>query len=386
MSEAGNKLVTELIKGYYKFHRGLSPDKVEQREFAFGSFESKIAFRHMAFKRPADLDKYLVDNGPPFVDYSAAYYRLPDARPMEKKEWLGSELRFDIDAGDIVKLPCRLDHGKEWVCDRCLDSAKDEVIKLVENFLIPDFGFSEKELEVNFSGNRGYHVRVRNQSVLSLGKPAREEISNYIFGQGLDYDSFFYTVRVDARHERQMGPRPDDGGWRGKVANAFLGAARSKEDLTSLGIEKSVATKIFNEIATVRKQIEAGNWDFYSIPNRKSVFENLLNRQVINQGNRIDRGVTNEPSHLMRLPNTIHGGTGLVARKLPSMAALDAFEPLRDAIAFDRGEVKVRVGSNYALLLNNQTFGPYKDETLTLPTYAATYLYLKGLADVLTAH
>ncbi|MDE1855022.1 MAG: DNA primase catalytic subunit PriS [Candidatus Micrarchaeota archaeon] len=383
MSDIGNKTVTEYIRDYYKSATGAAPDRIEQREFGFGSFASRIAVRHTSFKNERELHSYLVDTAPLHVDYSAAYYKNPDA-PMDRKEWLGSELRFDIDAGDIVKLPCRIEHGKEWACEKCLDAAKEEVIKLVENFLVPDFGFSERELEINFSGNRGYHVHIRKESVLSLNKSAREEISNYIFGQEPDYNSFFYTVKIDPRHEKQMGPGPGDGGWRGKVAKAFLDAASSKEDLTSLGIDKVTASWIFKNIVKVREQISQGNWDFVRIPNRESVFGNLLSRQVINQGNRIDKGVTNDPSHLMRLPNTIHGGTGLIAKKVPSLAALEIFDPMKGALAFKTGELRVRADSRYRLAINGREFGPYKNEELELPAYAATYLYLKGLADIIS--
>lgn len=382
MSDFGNKAITLRIRDYYKSVSGIAPDRLPQREFGFGSFATRIAARHVSFSSERDLHNYLITNSPLHVDYSAAYYENPDA-PMEKKKWLGSELRFDIDAGDIVKLPCRIEHGKEWTCEKCLLAAKEEVVKLVENFLVPDFGFSKKEMEINFSGNRGYHVHIKKQSVLSLGKSAREEISNYIFGNQPDYDSFFYTIRIDPRHEKQMGPKPSDGGWRGKVADAFLNAAHSKDDLTSLGIDKTTASWIFRNVAKVREQVAEGNWDFVRIPNRKSVFENLLGRQVINQGNRIDKGVTNDPSHLMRLPDSIHGGTGLVAKRVPSLAALDLFDPTKGAIAFRTGTLKVRADTRYALTLNNSSFGPYKNKEVELPAYAATYLYLKGLADII---
>jgi DNA primase small subunit len=385
MSELGNKIVTGLLKNYYKFHRGLSPDKVEQREFGFGTFESKIAFRHMAFKKGAELDSYLIETGPAFVDYSAAYYRYPDARPMERKEWLGSELRFDIDSNDIPT-ECKLDHAQEWVCDKCLVAAKEEVTKLIEDFLIPDFGFTERELQVNFSGNRGYHVHVRKDSLLYLGANAREEISSYVFGQEPDTEAFFEVDKSENVRGRQTGPKPTDGGWRGKVAKAFMDATLSKEDLTALGIDKVTASWIFRHSSSVKEQIAVGNWDFHGIPHRDEILNNLLQNQAIKQGNRIDKNVTRDPTHLMRLANTIHGGTGLVAKKLPSMKALDDFDPMKDAIAFADGELRVRVDSKYKLIINNQEFGPYKSQTLSLPTYAATYLYLKGLADIVSSN
>jgi DNA primase small subunit len=240
-------------------------------------------------------------------------------------------------------------------------------------------------MEVNCSGNRGYHVHVRDPRILKLGAQAREEISDYVFGNGIDTDAFFKVDAGVGARGKQLGPSPSDGGWRGKVAKAFLEATLSKEAMTSLGIDKDTASWIFRHHDAVREQVGMGNWDFHPIPNRQDVLSTLLHTQEVKQGNKIDRNVTREPSHLIRLPNTIHGGTGLVARKLPSMAALGAFEPLKDAIAFGKGELRVRASSKYALVLNGQTFGPYKEEAVTLPTYAATYLYLKGLADVLTA-
>ena len=65
------------------------------------------------------------------------------------------------------------------------------------------------------------------------------------------------------------------------------------------------------------------------------------------------------------------------------MAALDTFDPLKDAIAFSQGELTLKANSKYKLVINNQEFGPYKDQTVKLPTYAATYLYLKGFGDII---
>jgi DNA primase small subunit len=384
MSLIGNKIVAGYIKNYYKSAHNLAPDKFEQREFGFGTFESKIAFRHMAFKSEAEFEKYLVNMAPPFVDYSAAYYKQPDARPMERKGWLGSELRFDIDSNDIPT-PCKLDHGQEWVCEKCLEASKREVIKLIEDFLISDFGFSDKDIEINFSGNRGYHLHVRRESIMMLDTSAREEMSNYIFGQEPDFNTFFTKDYSENPRGKLVGPKPSDGGWRRKVAQAFLDAAYSKESMTALGIDKDTASWIFRNSPKVRAEINIGNWDFHSIPHRDEILSNLVHNQAIKEGNKIDKGVTRDPSHLMRLANTIHGGAGLIAKKVQSRAALDSFDPLRDAIAFKDGELTVRANSKYKLVINNQEFGPYKDEIVTLPTYAATYLYLKGLADMQTS-
>ena len=159
MSETGDKLVTEQIRNYYASIRpeDIAPDRIEQREFGFGIIGNKIANRHYAFKNATELKEFLVKNAPAFVDYSAAYYQVPDARPMERKGWLGSELRFDLDASE-VKYDCPM-HSKNWLCDERLDAVKRDALLLIEDFLMADFGFSESEISINFSGNRGYHVQ-----------------------------------------------------------------------------------------------------------------------------------------------------------------------------------------------------------------------------------
>ena len=64
----GRRVVTELIRAYYRSQPPPAPYKTEQREFGFGNFDDKVAFRHVAFKSDSDLKKYIVDTAPAFVD------------------------------------------------------------------------------------------------------------------------------------------------------------------------------------------------------------------------------------------------------------------------------------------------------------------------------
>ena len=48
-----------------------------------------------------------------------------------------------------------------------------------------DFGFSRDELHVYFSGHRGYHVHIENESIRSLDAMARKEIVDYVIGLGI---------------------------------------------------------------------------------------------------------------------------------------------------------------------------------------------------------
>ncbi|MCL4375609.1 hypothetical protein M1394_02310, partial [Candidatus Marsarchaeota archaeon] len=101
------------------------------------------------------------------------------------------------------------------------------------------------------------------------------------------------------------------------------------------------------------------------------------------QSDRIDGNVTNDTSHLIRLPDTIHGETGFIAKRIGSLSELHKFDPMRDAIAFEKGELRVCANAEHELEIKGEVFGPYSGEEVVLPVYAATYLYLKGLAHII---
>lgn len=374
--------VGSLIRDYYKNSEGIVPDKINMREFGAGTFERKIAYRHMNFPNEAEFKKFLVEKAPPYLSYSAAYYKRPEGRPMENKGWLGSELVFDLDVTDM-NLTCQWEHGRSWVCPICFDSIKAETMKLIEDFLIPDFGFSAKELEINFSGNRGYHVHIKRESVLALNGEARKQISDYISGNGIEMETLFPTI--GQRGVKLIGPRPEDKGWKGKIArNLVANLEKGTDNLMSMGIDKTTARNLYNKRALIELGINNGNWDMVYIKNKAEFWKKILTNQAISQSDRIDKNVTRDPTHLIRLPGSIHGETGLTAKKVASLADLAKFDPMKEAIAFKKGEITVNAASKEKLAIGGQTFGPFKGEKVTLPVYAGIYLALKGLASIYT--
>ena len=371
------QLITGLIREYYA-SAAIAPYKTESREFGVGTFERKIMYRHLSFQNPSVLMSYLAEKGPPYVSYSSAYYSRPSSRPMETKGLIGSELVFDLDATDM-RLPCQSIHGRSWVCSVCLDAVKAETIKLAEDFLIRDFGFLEKELEINFSGNRGYHIHIKKESVLKLGAAERKQISDYIAGNGLDIELLFPTM--GQRGVRLIGPKPSDKGWKGRLARGTLSLLeKSPEELVSLGIERKEAANLHSKRALIAMGIKNGNWDMVYIKNKAAFWKLTLSKQAISQSDRIDGNVTNDPSHLIRLPDSIHGETGLSAKRINSLAELANYEPLDEAIAFSKGEVTVIAESRDEFTMKGSTFGPYHSERVELPSYAGVYLVLKGRA------
>lgn len=96
-----------------------------------------------------------------------------------------------------------------------------------------------------------------------------------------------------------------------------------------------------------------------------------------------DAPVTTDIHRLIRLPGSLHGGTGLIVRPL-TRATLPEFEPLRDALVPDSlvppQEVRLLIDVDYPL--GGETVRAHEGEVLTLPGPKALFLLLRGEATV----
>ncbi|MEM3555444.1 MAG: DNA primase catalytic subunit PriS [Candidatus Micrarchaeia archaeon] len=362
------------FRQYYERNEIKPPEQIEKREWGFGGWEKKIEVRHLQIASKDELKSRLVRDAPLFVSYSTAYYEFPDMRPMEKKNWQGADLVFDLDS-DHLEVPCKKTHGSKWVCDSCLEKVKEETVRLIEQFLIPDFGFSKKEIEVNFSGNRGYHVHVKKESVRELGGYARREIVDYLSGTGVDFEAVGFTYEmVSERRERKLvGPKPSDAGWAGRIAR-FVREAAVEGKLGEVGVEERDARKIYKRVGEFARLIEQGNWDAVKIQNKDKFWRGVVGRLGVKLGDRIDQNVTADATKLIRLPDSLHGESGLVARRVGS---IDSFDPLKDAVVFGEQPVRIKIRNAPEFRLGEQTFGPFRNEERELPERAALFLICK---------
>jgi DNA primase small subunit len=307
---------------YYSNARPVIPH-VEQREFGFGNWESKIAFRHVAFANESELWARLRQERPLFVSASAAYYEFPSGRPMARKNWLGADLIFDLDADAHSCAP--------FTCGECLDTIRGKTVKLIEDFLLPDFGLSRSELHVNFSGSRGYHVRVYKKELEPLGREERREVVDYIEGAGLDYNQFLRQEPVSGTHlHRLMGPTPRQGGYAGKFAREIIRLARDPVSCTRISTKLRKA----EEAAKFVAGIEIGNWSALAIPKAEEKFKDIFGSLRIKVSDQLDANVTADTSKILRLPDSIHGGSGLISKTIPASVSVAEYQPYRDALAF----------------------------------------------------
>ena len=73
-------------------------------------------YRHLSFSNAGELYAFVLKYSPSDIFCSSSFYRNP-GEPMDKKEWYGSELIFDIDGKDL-HLDCTLTHNYTK-CNAC---------------------------------------------------------------------------------------------------------------------------------------------------------------------------------------------------------------------------------------------------------------------------
>ncbi len=360
---------------FVRYYSGSSPEppvSSSSREWGFGSWLKKIESRHFRFLTTEDLHAYLRRNAPFYISHSAAYYEYPDARPMQRKNWLGADLIFDIDA-DQLSPTCLEEHGPGWVCDNCLEMAKRETQKLVEDFLIPDFGFRKDKININFSGNRGYHIHVMHEEIRTLSRSQRRDISDYITGKGLNYSSFFAKS-----HARWEGPKTEDPAWGGRIAKGFLSLLEEKK-LERI-MKPTTSKRFYKKEEDVVKGVERGNWDVVGIKNHEATWSNLVDFLGVKLRDNIDQNVTFDTSKLIRMPDSLHGESSLLAKRVKKDLA--DFDPLKDAVVFGEEQIKVKIGKSPPIRLGDTIYGPYENTEIELPEKAALYLLCKKKASL----
>ena len=84
---------------------------------------------------------------------------------------------------------------------------------------------------------------------------------------------------------------------------------------------------------------------------------------------------------MIRLANTLNGKTGLMKVAFP-VKSIEEFDPFKEAIAFKEGRATVTVDEAPHFRLGEETFGPFKNQRVELPTAPAVFLLCKDLAQV----
>ena len=349
------------------------PEALTVREwgFIFCSSGSKPAGmrRHLSFSSPEEVHTYLKTMLPAHVYYSTAYYARPGAGQMSDKGWLGADLIFDLDADHIVR----------GSYDVMLARVKEELFKLIE-MLTSELGFLERDLRINFSGGRGYHIHIPTLAVRSWDSTERRELVNYVSGTGLSAESML------------AGPARNKG-WQKRYRAALLAeldrisaleSDAQAEYLTGFkGISNKFATGFLKNLDTTRTTAA-------TIPEK--LLENKVIRAITNPENKpfqdqilamaaqADEPVTTDIKRLIRHPGSLHGGSGMRVTPL-EVDRLDAFDPLLDAVVFGERQVTVECSFPLTMPILGNSYSLTKGLN-TVPEALAVFLCCRGIAEI----
>lgn len=317
--------------------------------------------RHESTRRLGPIADALRRDPPRHAYYSAARYERPPAQPMPQKGRQGTDLVFDIDADHVPGVdgddPLR----------RQLGIAKHETRKLLA-ILCEDLGVDvasattgpDADVAIVFSGGRGFHVHVRTERWRGLDDDAREELVDHITG-AVGFDALVDTTTVTGTSGTQGATVRElaiDGGWGRRVHDRLceivdtvqamtaddgvLDASDAVEYLQGFdGIGERRAETLCTVLTEHTAALHEGVIDVH--PAVPPLVRALVDEVTTDAAPTVDRPVTTDLHRLVRLPGSLHGGTGLRVTPL-TYTALRDFDPFVDAVpaVFD-GQRTVKV-------------------------------------------
>lgn len=383
----------EYLKGRFGDHYRRSdvppPEAANEREWGYipWSKGTTTMVRHNSFLDLAgggSLGEFLSTERPRHVYFSAGQYDHPGADGMEQKGWRGSDLVFDLDADHLPGVDPEADSYREM-----LAVCKDALLRLLD-LLETDFAF--RDVTVVFSGSRGYHVHVRDPGVLELGRRARREIVEYVLGANLEFDDVLGGETVAGTAGRSSPARKrtlPDGGWASKTndrLNEFLDELLELDEDEAMdrlqsfrGIGSGKASAVLTSARANREAIREGNVDVH--PAVYSLAGSLFKSVVEERSAPIDEPVTTDINRLIRLPGSLHGGSGLEVVPL-DRDAVSNFDPLVDAVpnSFVGNDITISVTEESVVELRGETFR-LSAGLNTVPEYVGVFAMARGRAE-----
>ncbi|AGB37623.1 DNA primase small subunit PriS [Natronococcus occultus] len=387
MEERTRAYLRGRFRDHYRRTELTLPPAANEREWGFIPWTEgpdTTMVRHRSLLELGDLEEFLVRKRPRHVYFSAGRFRDPGASSMHEKEWQSADLVFDLDADHLPNVTLGEDSYAEM-----LATCKDALLRLLD-FLENDFAF--EELEIVFSGGRGYHVHVRDESVRHLDREHRREIVDYVRGIGMEFEELIETETVAGLGRKTPTERHTlrtEGGWGARTHDrfmSFLDELLALEEDAALerlqafdGIGEGKATATLNAARNNRDQLEAGNVTVHTAVSQLA--ERFAHRAVEADNAPIDEPVTTDTNRLIRLPGSLHGGSGLETVRL-DRDEIDAFEPLTDAVpeTFTGHEIRVDVTDGGEVELGGDSFTVTEGDQ-SLPEYVAVFLMARGRAE-----
>jgi DNA primase small subunit len=225
-----------------------------------------------------------------------------------------------------------------------------------------------------------------------LDRRARREIVEYVLGEGIEFDDVVSTRAVSGSAGRTSPAQKrtlPDGGWAGRTRqrlDAFLEELLEMDEADALarlrefdGIGEGKAKAARNAAIENRNELSRGNVDVH--PAIYGVARLLFEEVVQTQSAPIDEPVTTDINRLIRLPGSLHGGTGLSVKHV-DRADVDAFDPLDDAVpeTFLGNEIAVYLREDVTIELRAESFR-LSEGVRSVPEHVGIFAMARGHAS-----
>jgi len=422
-----NKFLKRLFQAYYQEKQKEIPavSSLKFREFGFIPWEKQIMIRHIGFESQKILLNYLIDRGPKHVYSSGSLFLQPEAQNMENKKYQGCDLIVDIDV-DHFYTPCKDEHDLwycnnceakgtgmiekcpkceiskitklNWICDKCLDVAKNEIKKLVYDFLIPDFGTDKKDMRIAFSGHRGYHLKVESEELRKLNSDERREIVDYLTGENISFE----VLGLGEKFQMIHGLSKENIGWSQKIMKKIEEIlCKPKTEIENLLLDKNrfnfnpnLVTSFLNSKDDFLELISKGERNVWSIEGFGLIkWKNFLKGVAKHIGVELDEPVSIDIHRLIRYPGSLHGKTGFKVQEI-TLTELEEFTPLNemneklDPIVFNSKNITQKLEIVERALpvtkIKGTKYGPYvQGEKIEVPHHIAVFLLCKEVAKTI---
>jgi DNA primase small subunit len=407
------------FRRYYEAYPPAPPPDLPRREIAFSPFDTPGMFRHLAYAGEGEFRGALLEAVPRHAYYSTAYYQRPAHPIMKEKGWEGADVIFDLDA-DHLRDAERLSYPQQ------LELVKVRFRLLLDEYLFDDFGLTPADVQLVFSGGRGYHAHIRAHSFRELTSAARRELVDYLTGEGFEplRESLGQaleasptpdragerprTIRPSTRRPRQTAARlsrlapPDAPGWQGRFTRSLFRLTEHWEPMDPETLRAELLSKrspegtpwftereakeLSQELlrpGTLAKVRERLTLDVF----RQSVLPSFLGmisqEAALELRGEADAPVTTDVHRLIRLPGSLHGGTGF--RVVPlTRESLEDFSPWRDALSLPdaQGPQRVLLEADVDYPFPGRDVKGHAGELLTLDPAPTLFLLLRGEASL----
>ena len=386
--------------GQYYQHASLwSPPRIKTREWMFIPFGGAPPLRHKSFSDVNQVQSFLSQRAMHSCFYSTAYWRRPYELKMADKLWQGADLIFDLDGDHLPGVTDRDFPGM-------LEVIQEQAWSLWNDFLEPEFGFSEEYLQVTFSGHRGFHLHYRDPRLFHLDSEARRELVSHIRGEGVDvqgglaryhdHDAKGWTQRIRDGMDSMIGTlraiHQETEGSRSELRRleSALQSLQDREGNTSQ--RSATAIKRLAELMDHDKRVQRlKEGKFELLGNYQSLFLNLLKADasvVLGSAGETDEVVTIDVRRQIRWPTSLHGKSGMRVTEFP-LRRLDPdgsqpYNPLMEAfvLGMDEAHEVEWIVDDAVAQFGERRIESNIGERFRTHESGATFLVLKGWAKL----